>query len=155
VTTYTHTADADIAADTLFGFLAEPRNLPRYFPQMTAAEPEGGETVHVEAEVHGEHVDGEAWVRPNVAERRLEWGAEGPDDYHGELRVDELAPGRSRITVSLHSVREAEGNEVQKGLEQTVAALTQAVVADDQAQMVDAAATQPDDLDDNTDPRGR
>lgn len=133
MTTYTHTADADIAADTLFEFLAEPRNLPRYFPEMTAAEPEGGESVHVEANVHGKHVESEAWVRPNTSERRLEWGAEGPDDYHGELQVDELSPGRSRITVSLHSVREAEGGEVQDGLERTVAALTHAVATDDQA----------------------
>ncbi|OLF08593.1 SRPBCC family protein [Actinophytocola xanthii] len=130
MTTYTHSAEADIAPNELFGFLADPRNLPRYFPQMTAAEPEGGETVHVEAEVHGHQVSGEAWVRPDESARRLEWGAEGPDDYHGELKVDEVAPGRSRITVSLHSVREAEGGEVQKGLEQTVAALTQAATAD-------------------------
>jgi hypothetical protein len=131
--TYTHAADADIAADTLFAFLAEPRNLPRYFPQMTAAEPEGGDTVHVEAEVHGERVDGDAWLHQHAAERRLEWGAEGPDDYRGELRVEEVAPGQSRITVSLHSVRDADGNEVQQGLEQAVAALTQAAAADDQA----------------------
>jgi hypothetical protein len=135
MTTYTHTAEADIAADVLFGFLADPRNLPRYFPQMTAAEPEGGETVHVEAEVHGDHVEGEAWVRPNEQERKLEWGAEGPDDYHGELQVEEVEPGRSRITVSLHSVRAAEGDEVQTGLEQTVAALAQAATADDQAEV--------------------
>jgi len=132
MTTYTHTAEADIAADTLFGFLAEPRNLPRYFPQMTAAEPEGGEQVHVEAEVHGHHVDGEAWVRQDPRQRRLEWGAEGPDDYHGELQIEELAPDRSRITVSLHSVREAQGDEVQRGLEETVAALTRTATADDQ-----------------------
>jgi hypothetical protein len=130
MTTYTHTAEADVAADTLFGFLADPRNLPRYFPQMTAAEPEGGETVHVEAEVHGDHVEGDAWVRQDEPARRLLWGAEGPDDYHGELQVDELEPGRSRITVSLHSVREANDDEVQSGLEQTVAALTQTVAAD-------------------------
>lgn len=133
MTTYTHTAEADIAADVLFSYLADPTNLPRYFPEMTEAEPEGGDKVHVEAEVHGDRVSGEAWVRPNEAERRLEWGAEGPDDYHGELQVEEVAPGRSRITVSLHSVRAAEGTEVQDGLEHTVAALTQAVAADDQA----------------------
>jgi uncharacterized protein YndB with AHSA1/START domain len=133
MTTYTHTAEADVPAGVLFGFLADPRNLPRYFPQMTAAEPEGGDTVHVEAEVHGDHVEGEAWVRPDESARRLEWGAEGPDDYHGELRVDEIEPGRSRITVTLHSVREAGGGEVQHGLEQTVAALAQAAAADGDA----------------------
>ncbi|WP_434443922.1 SRPBCC family protein [Lentzea sp. E54] len=128
--TYTHTAEADLPADTLFGFLAEPRNLPRYFPQMTTAEPEGGEQVHVEADVHGHHVEGEAWVRPDARRRTLEWGAEGQDDYHGELQVEEVAAGRSRITVSLHSVREAQGDEVQRGLEQTVAALTRTAAAD-------------------------
>ncbi|TDV57870.1 SRPBCC family protein [Actinophytocola oryzae] len=133
MTTYTHTADADVSADVLFHYLSDPRNLPRYFPQMTAAEPEGGESVHVEAEVHGHHVEGEAWVRPDESARRLEWGAEGPDDYHGKLRVDELAAGRSRITVALHSVREAHGGEVQEGLEQTVAALAQAAAADGDA----------------------
>src|SRR5690606_26758853 len=100
---------------------------------MRIAERQGGESVHGEANVHGEHVEGQAWVRPNTDERRLEWGSEGPDDYHGELRVDELAPGRSQITVSLHSVREAEGDEVQSGLERTVATLTQAAVAGAQA----------------------
>jgi len=133
MTTYSHTAEADIAAGTLFSYLADPTNLPKYFPDMRAAEPEGGDKVHVEAEVHGERVSSEAWIRPNEAERKLEWGAEGPDDYHGELTVEEVAPGRSRITVSLHSVRAAEGTEVQQGLEHTVAALTQAVAADDQA----------------------
>lgn len=133
MTTYTHTAEADVPADTLFRFLADPRNLPRYFPQMTAAEPEGGDTVHVEAEVHGQHVEGEAWVRPDMSTHRLEWGAEGPDDYHGELQVREVEPGRSRLTVSLHSVRQADGDEVQEGLEQTVAALAQAAAADGDA----------------------
>ncbi|TDC50028.1 SRPBCC family protein [Jiangella ureilytica] len=134
MTTYTHSAEADIAAGTLFAFLAEPTNLPRYFPQMTAAEPRGGQSVHVEADVHGEHVGSEAWIRSDPAERTLSWGAEGPDDYHGELRIDEVAAGRSRITVNLHSVREAEGEEVQEGLERTVAALTQVATADDQAE---------------------
>jgi len=133
MTTYTHTADADIPADTLFRFLADPTNLPRYFPQMTTAEPEGGDTVRVEAEVHGDHVESEAWIRPDESARRLEWGAEGPDDYHGELQVDEVEPGRSRITVALHSVREADGDEVQTELARTVAALAQAAAADGDA----------------------
>lgn len=133
MTTYTHTAEADVPADVLFRFLADPTNLPRYFPQMTTAEPEGGETVHVEADVHGDHVEGQAWVRPDPATRTLAWGAEGPDDYHGELRIEEVEPGRSRISVALHSVRDADGDELQRDLEQTVAALAQAATADGDA----------------------
>lgn len=130
MTTYTHTAEAGIAADTLFSFLADARNLPRYFPQMTAAEPEGGDTVHVTAEVHGDRVVANAWVHSDETKRRLSWGADGPDEYHGELQVDDIAPERSRITVSLHSVREADGGEVQEGLVHTVAALARAATAD-------------------------
>jgi hypothetical protein len=130
MTTYTHTAEASLPADDLFRYLAEPSNLPRYFPQMTAADPQGGDSVHVEAEVHGKHVEGDAWVHPRGMERRLEWGAEGPDDYHGELQVDDLAPDRSRITVTLHSVREASGDEVQRGLEETVDSLISAAAQD-------------------------
>ncbi|HEV7651543.1 MAG TPA: hypothetical protein VGP26_25615 [Actinophytocola sp.] len=85
------------------------------------------------AEVHGERVDADALVRSDETKRQLSWGAEGPDDYHGELQVDDIAPGRSRITVSLHSVREADGDEVQRGLVHTVAALAQAATADDVA----------------------
>lgn len=130
MTEYRHTATADVPADELFAFLSHPENLPRYFPEMKVAEPKGGDSVHVEAEVHGDRVAGEAWLRTDSATRSLTWGAEGPDDYHGELRIDEQSPTSSEITVTLHSVREADGDEVQQGLERTVAAMTHAATAD-------------------------
>ncbi|HYQ67650.1 SRPBCC family protein [Actinophytocola sp.] len=129
MTTYTYAADADVPADVLFAYLADPRNMPRFVPRMTSAEPGDGETVHVEAEVHGHHIEGSAWVRPDRCARRLAWGAEGAGDYYGELQVDEIEPGRSRISVALHSVRAVEGGEVQEDLEQTVATLAQAAAA--------------------------
>ncbi|MEA5364176.1 SRPBCC family protein [Amycolatopsis sp., V23-08] len=127
---YQHTATADISADELYAFLSHPENLPRYFPQMKVAESRGGESVHVEADVHGERVEGEAWLRTDPATRSLKWGAEGPDDYRGELRIDEAGPAAAQITVTLNSVREADADEVQQGLEQTVAAITHAASAD-------------------------
>ncbi|GAB3144665.1 SRPBCC family protein [Amycolatopsis sp. NPDC004378] len=130
MTQYHHTATADIPADELFAFLSHPENLPRYFPEMKVAQPRGGESVHVEAEVHGERVAGEAWLHTDAANRTLSWGAEGPDDYHGELRIADKGPATSEITVALHSVREADGDEVQQGLERTVAAMTHAATAD-------------------------
>ncbi|MEA5361031.1 SRPBCC family protein [Amycolatopsis sp., V23-08] len=130
MTEYQHTATADIPADELFAFLSRPENLPRYFPQMKVAEPRGGDSVHVEAEVHGHRVEGEAWLHTDPGTRSLEWGAEGPDDYHGKLRIDESGPAASEITVTLSSVREAGDDEVQRGLEQTVAAITHAASAD-------------------------
>ena len=130
MTEYRHTATADVPADELFAFLSHPENLPRYFPQMKVAEPKGGDSVHVEAEVHGHRVAGEAWLHTDSANRSLSWGAEGPDDYHGELRIAEDGPASSEITVTLHSVREADDGEVQQGLEQTVAAMTHTASAD-------------------------
>ena len=129
MTEYRHTVTADVPADELFAFLSHPENLPRYFPEMKVAEPKGGESVHVEAEVHGERVAGEAWLRTDPATRSLSWGAEGPDDYHGELRIRDDGPASSEITVTLHSVREADEDEVQQGLERTVAAMTHAATA--------------------------
>jgi len=133
MTQYRHTATADVPADELFAFLSHPENLPRYFPEMKVAEPTGGDSVHVEAEVHGERVASEAWLRTDRADRSLSWGAEGPDDYRGELRIRDDGRGASEITVTLHSVREADGEEVQRGLERTIAAMTQAVTADDKS----------------------
>jgi hypothetical protein len=133
MTEYRHTATTDVPADELFAFLSHPENLPRYFPAMKVAEPKGGDSVHVEAEVHGERVAGEAWLRTDPATRSLSWGAEGPDDYHGELRIRDDGPGSSEITVTLHSVREARGDEVRQSLERTVAAMTHTATADTDA----------------------
>lgn len=130
MTEYRHTATIEMPAADLFAYLREPRNLPRYFPQMSRAEPEGGEAVHVEADVHGEHVEGEAWLKVDEANRSLRWGAQGPHDYQGELSIEDAGPAASRLTVTLHSVRDADDETVQRGLEETVAALAHTVTAD-------------------------
>jgi hypothetical protein len=130
MTVYTHSAEADIEADKLAGFLSDPRNLPRYFPRITAAEPADGDTVHVEAELDGRHVERDARFHFDGAERLLQWGTDGPDDYRGDLRVEEISASRSRITVSLHSARWTQNSEVQRALEQAVSAFTEAAAAD-------------------------
>ncbi|MEV4601840.1 SRPBCC family protein [Amycolatopsis sp. NPDC049253] len=130
MTDYRHSATVELPADELFAYLREPRNLPHYFSQMQAARPEGGDTVHVEAEVHGRHVEGDAWLKVDEGTRTLSWGAEGPDDYHGTLSIDEAGPAASRVEVTLSSVREGHSGEIQRGLEETVAALAHTAVAD-------------------------
>jgi uncharacterized protein YndB with AHSA1/START domain len=135
--TFRHAAVADVPADDLFAFLRDPRNLPRYFPQMTVAEPKGGHGLHVEAEVKGRHVAGEAWLHTDAAHRKLSWGAESEADYHGELQITEREPGTSEVSVVLHTER-TDSDEVQRGLEETVAALTHAAAADVDAGVADA-----------------
>src|SRR3979490_811253 len=90
MSTYRHSAVADIPADEMFAFLSDPRNLPRYFPQLTVAEPAGGAgggEVRIEADVQGRRVTGEAWLHTNDAHRTLAWGSKNEDNYHGELRI--------------------------------------------------------------------
>ncbi|WP_410651455.1 SRPBCC family protein [Amycolatopsis sp. cmx-4-54] len=127
---YRHAAEIDMPASDLFAYLREPRNLPRYFPQMSQVEPQSGDTVHVEADVHGEHVEGDAWFKVDEENRSLSWGAQGSHDYRGTLSIEDLGPNECRLTVTLSSVREAADEEVRRGLEETVAALAHTAAAD-------------------------
>ncbi|MFC3450814.1 SRPBCC family protein [Amycolatopsis speibonae] len=139
MTDYRHTATIDMPASDLFAYLREPSNLPHYFPQMSRAEPEGGDAVHVEAEVHGEHVEGEAWLKVEEGDRSLRWGSRGPHEYEGELSIEDAGPAACRLSVTLHSVRDAADEDVQRGLEETVAALAHTATAESD---VDAAEQQ-------------
>lgn len=116
----------------MFAFLSDPRNLPRYFPQLTVAEPAGGGEVRIEADVQGRRVTGEAWLHTDDAHRTLAWGSENEDNYHGELRITERDPGTCEIAVVLHTDR-ADGEQVQRVLERTVAALAHTASADTDA----------------------
>ena len=50
---------------------------------MTSAEPAGQDEVHVVADAGGVTREGKAWYRADRERRHLEWGSEGPDNYHG------------------------------------------------------------------------
>lgn len=129
MTSYAHQAEVDLAADRLFDFLADPRTLPRYLPELTEVEPVGGDRVHVEAEVGGRHVEAEGWLRVDRDRRTLSWGTPGEDDYHGELTVSDQGDGRSNVAITLHTER-AGGPEVQRGLEEAVAVLAHRATAE-------------------------
>lgn len=94
---------ADLAADRVFGYLADVRNLPRYLPQMTSAVPVGGDKVRVEARVDGRTESGEAWMRIDRERWRVEWGAERPSDYSGKLVISDDGPARCTIELDLHT----------------------------------------------------
>ncbi|WP_092533119.1 SRPBCC family protein [Amycolatopsis arida] len=131
---YRYSAPVELPADQVFAFVAEPRNLPKYFPRVTTAEPkdtaepEGGDAVHVEAELAHRHVEEEAWLRRDPERRALSWGAED-DEYHGELRVEERGPDAAEVHVALHTGH-ADGERVQRELERTVAAITHLAAAE-------------------------
>jgi Polyketide cyclase / dehydrase and lipid transport len=126
LSTYEHSAPIDLDADLVFDYLSDVGNLPRYFPQMTKAEQRDGDTVRVAADVDGRIVEADAWLRVERADRSLRWGTEGPHDYHGELRVTERGPGLCDLDITLHTTQ-TDGPDVQEGLVQTVAGLSQII----------------------------
>jgi carbon monoxide dehydrogenase subunit G len=98
-----HTHHVAAPADKVYAALADVRNLPRYVPQMTSAEPHDGDHVTVEARYEGHTQHGEAWFKKDDERRRLEWGAEG-SDYNGWLQVDEDGEGTSLLTLFVATV---------------------------------------------------
>jgi uncharacterized protein YndB with AHSA1/START domain len=129
---YDDTITVRVPPETLFAYLSDVRNLPRYLPQLTEAVPEGGDRVSVTAHVNPDggperDVHGEAWVHVITEGKTLEWGAPGQHDYHGELDV---APGErddeSSLTVRLHT-EHAEDDMVRRGLTATLEGIRDAV----------------------------
>ncbi|MYS14620.1 SRPBCC family protein [Streptomyces sp. SID4982] len=122
---YDESITVAVPADRLFDYLADVENLPAYLPRLTSVEPEGGDRVTVTAHIDppGEpeqDVTSQAWVHVLEDGKSLEWGAPGPDDYHGRLHVtagDEA--GSSRLTVELHTDN-VEGEHVSRGLEEAL-----------------------------------
>ena len=98
-----HTHHVAAPADKVYAALADVRNLPRYVPQLTSAEPHDGDQVTVEARYEGHTQHGEAWFRADAERRRIEWGAAG-SGYRGWLQVDPEGEATSLLTLSIETV---------------------------------------------------
>ena len=83
----------EITADALWAVVADPARLADWVPTMRLAQPAGKEEVHVEGESHGHRYSLDSLLRIDQGDRRLDWGAEGDDDYRGSLRVAERPSG--------------------------------------------------------------
>jgi len=94
---YEHTATVSADPDELFRYLADVHHLPDYFSSMQEAEPtgehvEGGDEVHVVADVEGKRREGDAWISVDDAHPALGVG--------GAERLPRRAggrPGRQRL----------------------------------------------------------
>ena len=115
-------------ADTVFDYLKQVGHLPDYFPRMTSAEQGSGEEVHTTADLGGQEVEADAWFTVDADRRRLSWGSEGENDYHGHLEVTGDGAG-CEVTATLTTVRAA-GDQIQEGLERTLANIKQETEAD-------------------------
>lgn len=129
------TATVNAAQGALFDYLSEVGNLPDYFARMTSAKAGGGQEVHTTAQMlDGQQVEGNAWFRVDTQAHRIEWGSEGPNDYHGSLEVSATDNNTSEVAARLHTTRVPDGNEeVQQGLDDTLATITRLVEQQDAA----------------------
>ena len=122
--TYEQSIAVAVPPSRLYAYLSDVDNLPEYMPRVTQAHAvDDGEAVDVTAKIEPEGeepqtVHGEAWLRVREEGRSLEWGSQGPNDYHGELEVDAADDG-STLTVRLHTER-TEGDQVDAALREVV-----------------------------------
>lgn len=117
---YEHCITVRRDADSRFEFLAAVENLPEYIESMESAEPVGNGEARVAAMIAGQRREGTAWLRTDASRRAMQWGSEGSNGYHGELRVEDGPDGSPTATVLLHTER-ADGPGIRAGLEQTLA----------------------------------
>jgi uncharacterized membrane protein len=115
---YQRSAKVKASPDSLVNYLSDIRNLPKYFSHMTSAEKAGPDEVHTTANVHGKETGGKAEFHVDKAAKRIRWSSEGPNDYHGELEVTGEG-NSSQVAVKLHTTRK-EGQEIERGLQETV-----------------------------------
>lgn len=119
---YEHTATIRRPPDVVFDYLSSVENLPSFFDSMKDAHAEGGDDVHVVADVEGHRYEGEAWMHADPDAKHVRWGAGSTSGYHGELFVTGIGDEESRVTVTLHT-EHADGPGIRAGLEQTLANL--------------------------------
>jgi carbon monoxide dehydrogenase subunit G len=103
-----HVQHVAAPSDRVYRALAEPEGLARFVPQLTAVHRTQGDRVEVEARYGGQTQRGEAWLRRDDEQRRIEWGGEG-SDYHGSLAVEPDGEG-SRLTLRLTTQRAADAD---------------------------------------------
>jgi uncharacterized membrane protein len=123
---FTGSTTVNVSPSKLFDYLSDVGNLPDYFARMTSAQPGDGEEVHTTARMpDGQEVQGDAWFRVDDDAQRIEWGSEGPNDYHGYVDVRPSGDG-SEVEVHVHTTRVDDGSsEVDEGIRETLSKLKQ------------------------------
>lgn len=104
-----HTEHVAAAPDAVFAAISDVSNLPRFVPQITAAQATDAEHVEIDARYEGREQHGEATFHADAGERRIEWSA--PSGYRGWMRVEPDGDG-SRLTLYLNTLHGTERDHV-------------------------------------------
>lgn len=122
----------------VFEYLRDVRNMPRYAPTMTSAEPQaGGHRVRVTGAAGSHHYDADGSWQEDANAMRVAWASDGESDYSGSLTV-KPAGDNSRVEARIRfSGRDDDGKPSQatpdwhasaeKGLKQALAQLKQRI----------------------------
>jgi uncharacterized membrane protein len=86
--------------DSVFAFVSDVKNMPKYLPTMRRAEEQGDDRVRVQGEAEGHRYDADGFLRADAANRRMEWGAD-EHHYKGQLAVEPAGADASQVTVRL------------------------------------------------------
>ena len=97
---YEHTLTIDASPDTVFAFVSDIGNLPKYLPTTHSAEPQGDGRVRVQGEAGGHAYDSDGYFRLDEMNHRMEWGSDGENRYLGWLEIDG-AEDECEVTVHL------------------------------------------------------
>ena len=109
---YEHSQTIQAAPQTIFDFVADVSNLPKYLPTTQSAQKQGEERVRVQGEAKGHRYDADGYLRPNAEKLRLEWGAD-EGYYSGWLQVEgRNGNGHDSAQVTVHlSFKEKPGQD--------------------------------------------
>ena len=97
---YEQSLSVAAAPATVFAYVSDVGNLPKYLPTVTHAEAQSDEHVRVQGSAGGHEYDSDGYFRVDETEHRLEWGSDGENQYSGWLKVDGM-DDMSEVTVHL------------------------------------------------------
>ena len=97
------TGSIQIAAppQSVFDFVSDIGNLPKYLPTVKAASDAGTDMVNVTSVVDNEQHMGHGFFRTPGVDQPLTWGSDDQKDYEGSMLI-EAAGGGSNLSMTLH-----------------------------------------------------
>ncbi|MEV0458279.1 SRPBCC family protein [Catellatospora methionotrophica] len=116
-----------------FAYLADPANLPDYFPRITSARKVGPDLVQTTAAVDTdgdgkpERVSGEAWFHADEAAHEITWGSPEHSEYHGSLKVTPAGDDTTLLSLQLDAADEHPG--IQPALDEALDSIAHELAA--------------------------
>lgn len=91
----------DAPAETVWAFVSDVENLPRWLVHTREADQPSPGLVHLERLAGESPYELEGLVNVSSEQRRLEWGSRETGDYAGWLQVYDSDRGRSEVNLHL------------------------------------------------------